>query len=52
VPGTAERTPMPGAETLGFRRLLPSTVTEPRLLKLAIVSLAVLVVAPTLNTAW
>jgi len=52
VPGRAERTPLPGAETFGFRRLLPSTVTEPRLLKLEMVSRAVLVVEPTLNTGW
>jgi hypothetical protein len=40
----------PGAEMFGFRRLLPSTVTGPRLLKLAMVSL-LFPVAPTLMEA-
>ncbi len=39
----------PGAEMSGLSRLLPSTVTGPRLLKEAILSL--LVVAPTLYEA-
>jgi len=36
-----ERVPVPGAVMSGFIRLLPSTVTGPRLLKLAIVSVPV-----------
>src|SRR5574341_1563905 len=48
-PGKLELTPTPGADTSGFRRLLLSTVTGPRLLKLAMLSL--LVVAPTANDA-
>ena len=44
-PGTHERTFTPGAEMSGFRRLLPSTVTGPRLEKPAMLSL--LSVAPT-----
>jgi hypothetical protein len=41
-----ERVPVPGAVISGFIRLLPSAVTGPRLLKLAIVSVPVLS-APT-----
>ena len=37
----------PGAETSGLSRLLPSIVTGPRLVKLAMASL--LSVAPTVN---
>ena len=37
------------AATSGFARLLPSTLTGPRLLKLAMVSPAVFCVAPTLK---
>jgi hypothetical protein len=37
----AERVPVPGAVISGFIRLLPSTVTGPRLLKTAIVSVPV-----------
>ena len=36
-----DRVPVPGAAMSGLIRLLPSTVTGPRLLKLAIVSLPV-----------
>ena len=36
-----ERVPVPGALISGFIRLLPSAVTGPRLLKLAIVSVPV-----------
>jgi hypothetical protein len=36
-----ERVPVPGAVMSGFIRLLPSTVTGPRLLKPAIVSVPV-----------
>ena len=36
-----ERVPVPGALMSGLIRLLPSAVTGPRLLKLAIVSLPV-----------
>jgi hypothetical protein len=43
--GTDERIPTPGADMFGFKRLLPSTVTGPRLLKEAISSLEF--VAPT-----
>jgi hypothetical protein len=43
----AERVPVPGAEISGFRRKLPSAVTGPRLLKEAMLSVAV-VKAPTL----
>jgi hypothetical protein len=46
----AERVFVPGAEMSGFTRLLPSTVTGPRLLKLASVSVLVLR-APVLNTS-
>jgi len=42
----AERVLVPGAEISGLMRLLPSTVTGPRLLKEAIVSVPV-VSAPT-----
>jgi hypothetical protein len=49
VPGMQERTLTPGPEMFGLRRLLPSIVTGPRLLKLAMVS--VLEVAPTLKEA-
>ena len=38
----AERVPVPGAQISGLMRPLPSTVTGPRLLKLAIVSVPVL----------
>jgi hypothetical protein len=37
----AERVPVPGAVISGLMRLLPSAVTGPRLLKLAIVSVPV-----------
>lgn len=37
----AERVPVPGAAISGLMRLLPSTVTGPRLLKEAIVSVPV-----------
>ena len=37
-----ERVPVPGAVMSGLMRLLPSAVTGPRLLKLAIVSVPVL----------
>jgi hypothetical protein len=37
-PGTLELIQLPGAETSGFIRPLPSTVTGPRLLKLDMVS--------------
>jgi|APFre7841882793_1041355.scaffolds.fasta_scaffold141397_2 hypothetical protein len=47
--GVDERMPTPGAEMFGFKRLLPSTVTGPRLLKDAILSLES--VAPTENDA-
>ena len=48
-PSHAERTLCPGATTSGLRRLLESTVTGPRPLKVAIVSVES--VAPTLNDA-
>jgi hypothetical protein len=41
----------PGAVTFGFKRLLPSTVTGPRLLKPAMLVL-LLLVAPTEIEAW
>jgi hypothetical protein len=44
-----ERTLTPGAEMSGLSRLLPSTVTGPRLLKPAMLS--ILFVAPTPNDA-
>ena len=47
--GLLERTLEPGAETSGFNRLLPSTVTGPRLLNDEIVSDEV--VEPTENEA-
>ena len=47
--GAATRTPTPGAERSGFNRLDPSAVIEPRLEKVAIVSLRL--VAPIENEA-
>lgn len=45
-----ERVPVPGAAMSGLMRLLPSTVTGPRLLKPAMVSVPV-VNAPTVKEA-
>ena len=49
APGIEDRIWTPGATTSGFTRFEPSTITGPRLLKLAIVSNRV--VAPTENDA-